>query len=156
MIVVDEEAFRRLPGSIALHRAGLALLRATWLGPRPTPRRALELAAEDDHVGRGAHCAPGPRRLDEWGSRAALRRYAEGMASWRRPGTLDLVAGAINLADIRIAQGRLRDAMQHYEHGVQLATEQGGPVLRGTADMYVGISELQRERNDLEAARSTC
>ena len=30
--------------------------------------------------------------------------------------------------------------------------QQGGPVLRGTADMYVGMSEVHRERNDLHAA----
>ena len=29
---------------------------------------------------------------------------------------------------------------------------QARPVLRGTADMYVGMSELYRERNDLDAA----
>ena len=42
--------------------------------------------------------------------------------------------------------------MRTYERGLQLATEQGTPLLRGTADMYVGMSELQRERNDLHAA----
>ena len=34
----------------------------------------------------------------------------------------------------------------------RLAPEQGGSVLRGTADMYVGMSELHRERNDLPTA----
>jgi LuxR family transcriptional regulator, maltose regulon positive regulatory protein len=42
--------------------------------------------------------------------------------------------------------------MRTYERGLQLATEQGTPVLRGAADMYVGMSELLRERNDLHAA----
>ncbi len=35
---------------------------------------------------------------------------------------------------------------------LQLAAEQGAPVLRGTADIYVGMSGLYREYNDLEAA----
>jgi len=35
---------------------------------------------------------------------------------------------------------------------LQLAMEQGEPVLRGTADLYVGMSELYRERDDLHAA----
>jgi LuxR family maltose regulon positive regulatory protein len=51
-----------------------------------------------------------------------------------------------------MAQGRLGEAMRTYERGLQLATQQGGPVLRGAADMHVGISELFRERNDLAAA----
>jgi len=35
---------------------------------------------------------------------------------------------------------------------LQRAAEQDGPVLRGTADMYVGMSEVHRERGDLQAA----
>ncbi len=42
--------------------------------------------------------------------------------------------------------------MRTYEQALQRAPEQGGPVLRGTADMYVGMSELHRERDDLHAA----
>jgi LuxR family maltose regulon positive regulatory protein len=56
------------------------------------------------------------------------------------------------LADIRIAQGRLREAMRTYERALRLATEQGDPAMRGTADMHVGMGEIHRERNDLHAA----
>jgi LuxR family maltose regulon positive regulatory protein len=42
--------------------------------------------------------------------------------------------------------------MHTYEHALQLAAEQGEKALRGTADMYVGMSELSREYNDLNAA----
>jgi LuxR family transcriptional regulator, maltose regulon positive regulatory protein len=42
--------------------------------------------------------------------------------------------------------------MRTYEHALQLATEQGDPVMRGTADMHVGMSELHREHDNLEAA----
>ena len=42
--------------------------------------------------------------------------------------------------------------MRTYEQALQRAPEQDGPVLRGTADMYVGLSEIHRERNDLQAA----
>ena len=76
--------------------------------------------------------------------------------AWRAcsgPGIVsDVIDGAITLADIRIAQGRLRDAMRTYEQALQRATEQGEPSLRGTADILVGLSELQRERDDLDAA----
>jgi LuxR family transcriptional regulator, maltose regulon positive regulatory protein len=56
------------------------------------------------------------------------------------------------MADIRLAQGRLGEAMRTYEQALQRATEQDGPVLRGTADMYVGMSEVRREYDDLQAA----
>src|ERR671917_2485302 len=76
------------------------------------------------------------------------------MARLQRAGHLsDAVGCAIALADLRIAQGRLHEAMRTYEQGLQLATAQGEPVLRGAADMYVGLSELYRERNDLDAAK---
>src|SRR3712207_7310411 len=62
------------------------------------------------------------------------------------------IAGTYILADIRIAQGRLREAVRTYEQSLQVATEQGEPVW-GTANLYVGLSELHRERGDLEAAK---
>jgi LuxR family maltose regulon positive regulatory protein len=64
----------------------------------------------------------------------------------------DTINGAIARADIRIAQGRLREALRTYEQGLELATAQGKPILRGPADMYVGMSELLYEQNDLQAA----
>ncbi|MEJ7842076.1 MAG: LuxR C-terminal-related transcriptional regulator [Rubrobacter sp.] len=154
MVVIDEEEFRRLPGAIAVYRAGQALA----LGDVPETvtyaRRALDLVPEDDHLWRGAAAAL--LGLASWASgdlEAAHRSYADGMAHLQRAGNIsDAVGGAIALADIRIAQGRLREAMRTYEHSLQLATAQGDPVMRGTADMYVGMSDLHRERNDLHAA----
>ena len=155
MVIVDEEEFRRLPGSIAVHRAGQALA----LGDVPETvthaRRALDLVPKDDYFRRGAAAAI--LGLASWTSgdlEAAHRSYADGMASLQKAGNIsDAVGGAIALADIRIAQGRLREAMRTYEHALQLATAQGDPVMRGTADMYVGMSELHRERDDLHAAK---
>jgi LuxR family maltose regulon positive regulatory protein len=42
--------------------------------------------------------------------------------------------------------------MTTYERALQWATKPGAPVLRGAADMYVGMSDLQREHNDLKTA----
>ncbi len=86
---------------------------------------------------------------------AAHRSYAEGMAHLQLAGNISDVLGcAIALADIHIVQGRLREAMRTYERALQLTTaQQGTPVLRGTADMHVGMSALHRERGDLNAAR---
>ncbi len=84
---------------------------------------------------------------------AGYASYAECMAGLRRARHIaDTFGCAIALADIRLAQGRLGAAMRTYEQALQLAGEPGGPVLRGTADMYVGMSEVHRERGDLPAA----
>jgi LuxR family maltose regulon positive regulatory protein len=75
------------------------------------------------------------------------------MASLEKAGHLsDVIGCSIAVADIRFVQGRLREAMSTYERGLQHATEQAAPPLRGAADMHVGMSQLLRERNDLEAA----
>src|SRR5262249_6279623 len=39
-----------------------------------------------------------------------------------------------------------------YEQALELATREGQPVLRGAADIHVGIAELLRERDDLHDA----
>jgi LuxR family maltose regulon positive regulatory protein len=155
MVVVDEKEFRGLPTAIAMYRAGQALILGDVAGTMTHARRALELVGEDDHVGRGGPAAL--LGLAYWTSgdlEAGHRWYAKGMASLEKAGHLsDAIGCAIALADIRIAQGRLYEAMSTYERGLQLATEPGAPVLRGAADMHVGMSQLLSERNHLEAAR---
>jgi LuxR family maltose regulon positive regulatory protein len=154
MVVGDDAEFRRLQGAIAMYRAGCALALGDVAGTMRHARRALDLAPEDDHFLPGA--AASLLGLASWTSgdlEAAHRSYADGMASLQRAGFItDVVGGALALADIRIGQGRLHEAMRAYERALQLATAQGGPVLRGTADMHVGMAELYRERNDLDAA----
>jgi LuxR family maltose regulon positive regulatory protein len=154
MIVVDDEAFSRLPGEIAIARTGLALARGDVPETLRYARQALDLALEDDHMTRGG--AAGFLGLAAWTSgdlETAHQTFADGMASLKKAGNIaDAVNGAITLATIRMSQGRLREAMRTYEQGLQLATEQGALVARGTADMHVGISEIDRERDDLHAA----
>jgi len=154
MVVVDAEAFRRLPGAIAVARAGQALALGDVVGTVKHARRALDLVPSDDHLWRGAAAAL--LGLAAWTSgdlEVAHRAYADGMAQLQMAGNIsDAIGGVIALADIRIVQGRLRQAMRTYEGGLRLATEQGEPAMRGTADMYVGMSDLHREHGDLHAA----
>jgi LuxR family maltose regulon positive regulatory protein len=154
MVVADEEEYRRLPGMIKLYRAALALARGDVPGTVRHARRALEVALADDHLCRAA--ASGILGLAFWTSgdlEAGHSAYAECMAGLRRAGHIaDTFGCAIALADIRLVQGRLGEAMRTYEQALQRVPEQGGPVLRGTADMYVGMSGVHRERNDLHTA----
>lgn len=159
MIVVDREEFRRLPSWLAIYRAGLALVRGNVQATLSYAQRALDLITEEEHFGRGAAVALlGLAYWTRGELEAAHQTYAEGMANVQKAGYLsDAIGGALALADIRIAQGRLREARRTYEQALQLATAQhpdrSHAVLRGTADMYVGMSELDRERNELATAR---
>jgi LuxR family maltose regulon positive regulatory protein len=152
--VVDQEDFQRLPGLLAVFRAGYAISRGDAAGTLQYAKQALLFFAEDDHIWRGAAAAL--LGLAYWPAgnlEEAYRSFAEGMAQLQKAGYIsDAVGGRLALADIRITQGRLGEAMRIYEQGLQLAVVHGQPHLRGTADMYVGIGAIQLERNDLAGA----
>jgi len=72
------------------------------------------------------------------------------MAELRRAGHIaDTFWCAIALADIRRTQGRLGEAMRTYEQALAACVPAGRACSAGTADMYVGMSEVHRERDDL-------
>ena len=154
MVVADEDAFRRLPGALAIHRAGLARLRGDVAGTIAHARRALELVEADDDLGQGA--ASALLGLAYWTNgdlEAASSLYAGALARIEKAGfRSDAIGVSLALADMRIAQGRLHDAMRTYERGLEIAADQGGVFLRGAADMHVGISEILRQRDDLAGA----
>ena len=155
MVVADEEQFRALPAAIAVHRAGQARILGDVVGTMAHARRALDLVGQSDHVPRGAAAAL--LGLAYWTTAdldAAHRWYTDASASLEQAGYLsDVIGCAIVLADIRIGQGRLRQAMSNYERGLQVAAEHARPAMRGVADTHVGMSQIFRERNDLAAAR---
>ena len=102
---------------------------------------------------------PAPRPSPGWRSgasgdlEAAHRAYTACVEGLQRAGHLSDVLGcSITLADIRTTQGRLGDALRTFERALQLAAQEPGPVLRGTADMYVGLSQIACERGDLHTA----
>ena len=153
MVVADEAGFRSLPGTIESYRAALALVGGDVQSTVTHARRALELSPAEDHLIRAS--AAGVLGLAYWASgdlEAGFEAYAECVDGLRRVGHIaDIFGCSIALADIRRTQGRLRDAMRIYEQALE-ANEPDRPVVRGTADMYVGMSELYRERDDLETA----
>jgi LuxR family transcriptional regulator, maltose regulon positive regulatory protein len=154
MVVADEEEYRRLPGAIELYRSALALVQGDVPGTVRHARRTLDRALTEDHGVRAG--AAGFLGLAFWTSgdlEAAHSAWAQCAAGLRRSGQIaDIFGCAIAMGDIRLTQGRLGEAMRTYEQALQRACEPGGPVLRGTADMYVGMSEVHRERGDLQAA----
>ncbi len=154
MVVVNEEEFCRLPGLVALFRAAQARVLDDVDGTMKHASRVLDLANEDDYLLRGS--AVGLLALAYWtrGDLAeAHRAYVDCMNTVRQAGYFsDAIGCAVAVADLRMEQGCLREAMRVCEQGLQLATDPGAPVLRGAADMHVGLSDLLRERNDLDAA----
>ncbi len=151
----DDELARAVRSEIALYRAGLAHTTGDITGTVSHALRVLELAAQDDQLLRGS--ASGLLGLAAWNTAEledAHRWWSDSRSSLHRAGHLpDTLGVSIALADIELAQGRLRDAMETYAHGLQIASPSGSAPLRGASDMHVGMSEVLLERNEIAAAR---
>jgi LuxR family maltose regulon positive regulatory protein len=148
-IVVDEEQFRALPISLAYARAYHAQATGDVQGTAKYVRRALDLLPEDDHYNRAA--VAGLLGLAYWASgdlEAAHRVFSDGLFQ----NVHDTIKGTFVLADMKMTLGRLHEAERACEHGLQLARAYDPPMPVGTEDVYTAISELHRERGDLEAA----
>jgi LuxR family maltose regulon positive regulatory protein len=154
MVVVDEDGFRSLPGTIAIVRAYRAGARGDVSGIVDYAGRAWDLLPDGDHLWRGA--AAGLLGLAHWTSgdlEAAYRAFADAWAVLRLTGdATQEVSGAFVLADIRRAQGRLREAARLYEQALELVERRGGPMPPPAAGLYVGMSELGYDHGDLEGA----
>ena len=154
MVVVDVEQLRELPGTIEMYRAAQALVHGDPRGTAAHARRAIDLSPEGDHLPRAGGTAL--LALASWTTGdlgQAHRAYSESMAMMLRVGhASDVLACALAVADIELAQGKLSDAKRTYERALELVAVRSGSAVRGTADMHVGLSGVERERNDLQAA----
>ncbi|MEM7346912.1 MAG: tetratricopeptide repeat protein [Chloroflexota bacterium] len=155
MIVGDEAEFYLLPTEIASARAYLAQAMGDVSATMRYARRALDLIPEKDYIRRGP--AASLLGLAYWTTgqlELAYDALAEGMMSFQQAGNiLFAISGTFGLADIRIGQGQLQAAIDTYEKALQLVIKEGDPTLPGTADLHLGLSELYREQNKLDAAQ---
>jgi LuxR family maltose regulon positive regulatory protein len=155
IVVVDTTQAERLPGLVAMYRAALALGRGDLDETAAQAERAVQRAAPDDYLARGAAGALlGLARWTTGDLEGAYQSFSDGMTSVDRAGhEADAIGGAITLADIRMTQGRLSDALTLYERGLARAARPDVPPLRGVADMHVGIAKILGERGDLTGAK---
>lgn len=154
VIVANDVELRRLPSTVARYRAAIALARGDVAATIEYGSRARDRAEVDDHLGHGAGGALIGLALWARGDlEAAYAAYADGMASLERGRHLaDVVGGKVTLADIRIGQGRLGEALELYREGLALAQRPGIATLRGAADMHVGIADVLLLQDDLQEA----
>jgi LuxR family maltose regulon positive regulatory protein len=89
-------------------------------------------------------------RGDLEAARSALNDW---MNSMRKAGHIVfVVASAFALADILVAQGRLREAVQTNQQAIQLAAEHGAEAQRITAHHYLGLAMIRYEMGEDAAA----
>ncbi len=155
MVVVNKEEFSSIRALLATVRGFHAQALGDVAGTLGHARRALSPASEADYYTRGM--ASSLLGLATWTNgdlETASRSIADAAASLQRAGNaLFAIVIAFVLADIRIAQGCLHEAVDAYKQALQLATAQGESILQGTADLYLGLSELHHEQGDRESSR---
>lgn len=155
-VVIDEEQFRSLPATIANARA----YRAQALNDIPATvaytRQALDLLPESDFYERGTTAAL--LGLAYWASgslEAAYQSFAQGLADLQRGGGILIrMGGTLILAHMQMAQGHLHAAANAYRQALQVSAAHGDPPLKGTAEMYLGLSEIALDQGDRAAARA--
>lgn len=171
MVVVNEKEFQTLSGTIASARAYMAQSAGDADAAIDHAQHALTVLPKSEHYWRGSTSMF--LGLAQWATGelvTAYRTMQVATTDLRDAGNnyLQLV-GMVFLADIRLAQGHLHDALHGYERALQLATAElsqlvatssnranvssNQPVLHGTVNLYVGLGEIYREWNELETAQ---
>lgn len=152
----DTEDLRMAPATIAVYRASLAQARGDVAGTVHHARRGLDMAGPQDHLVRGA--AAGFLGLAAWSAgdvQEALSTFSEAVRSLHAAGNLvDELDSTVVLADMWVVAGRPSRARQLYEQALSTATAGGEPYPRATADLHVGLAELDRALDDLASAQS--
>ena len=151
----DTEDLHTLPSTIAMYRAALAQARGDAAGTAEHAQRALDLAGPEDHLARGG--ASGFLGFSAWASgdvSTALETFTQAVASLHVAGSLvDELSGTVVLADLWLAAGRPSRARLLCAQALEMADAHGDRVTRATAELHVGLGEIDIEAGDLGSAR---
>jgi LuxR family maltose regulon positive regulatory protein len=153
MIVVEQALFASLPAMIALDRSYNAQVQGDLSATVSYAELALQLISADDVYRRAQ--ATVMFNFTHWANgnlAAALQMMDDWMNSMQQLGNIMfVVATAFAVADILVAQGRLREAVRSYQQSLQLAADHGPETQSITAHHHLGLALLYREMKD-EAA----
>jgi LuxR family maltose regulon positive regulatory protein len=143
---------QRLRTVVDMLRASVARLCGNTSDAIAFSARALERIPADNPYLRGmALLFQGHAYLLEGNFGAAEQMLVEASAAGQATGHVGVYLSAIHyLAQLRVLQGRLREAMAVYRQAAQFVAKQPQPSLAGIE--RIGIGSLLCEWNDLEAA----
>ncbi|MDO8390203.1 MAG: LuxR C-terminal-related transcriptional regulator [Actinomycetota bacterium] len=152
---IDMSELARVPAAIEMYWAGLSLVSGDFPATHRHAQLAIDTAtAEDDVVPAGAAGLSG---LAHWACGeldAARSSYVTCIGGLRRAHHVSDALGCyLTVADIQVAQGRLREADATYGEAMAVATSTTGESPRGTADIHVAYGRVALERGDLKRAR---
>ncbi len=156
LVVVDHDELLRMPAAVTMYRAALALIGGDPAGAITRAKQAIDIAVDGDDQAIGAAAALSG--LASWTTgdiAAAHASYATAIPALTHAGHIaDVLGCSIAMADMELRLGQLREAERTYRQALELAeanAPSGSSVMRGTADMLVGLSRTAWHRNDLAA-----
>lgn len=154
LVIVEAEQFRALPVRIAMARAFNAQVQNRFADTVKFAEMAQDMAAPDDEFMQAQ--ASAIFSFTHWAS-GELDKVYPFMSSWvdaaqQADNFAFAVASLFAKADILIAQGRLRDAIQVYQTALKLATKHGVESI--TAHHHLGLGLLYHEMGEDERAAS--
>lgn len=164
-IIINKGEFGSLAATIAGGYAYLAQVRGNAQETIEHAIRALERLPDDDHYNRGimalflgmGYWTMGKLTL-------AYDAFLDCVASLNRANHMHFqMVGMVRLADIRMAQGQLHNALTMYNESLNISSStpethlypdpEDNPFIPGTVNLYAGLSELHYKRGDLETAQ---
>lgn len=152
--LIGEETLRLLRTRISIGRGYLAAASGNVEATITYAREVLSLISPEEVHWRGT--SAGLLSMALW-SRGELTeaqvQHAEGLRCFEREGDTGLaITSAYHEADILKARGLLSAAEAQYNHSLSFAKAAGAAAMRMAANLYIGLSELCCERNDLDGA----
>ncbi len=157
VVAVDDAELARVPAAVELYWAGLSLVSGELPATHLHAQRAIDIAtADDDVVPAGAAGLSGLAHWAGGGLKDAHRSYLTCIDGLLRARHISDALGCyLTVAEIQMAQGRLRDAHITYDDATRVCGDPIGEVRRGTADVHVGRAQLALQRGDLTTARES-
>ncbi len=154
MVIANQAEFASLRATLATVRGYFAHASGDAVATLAYAQQALTLISETDFYTRGiASMLLGFAQWADGDLENAFQTMSDSMESMQQAGNvLYAISATSALADIRMMQGRLYDAIHVYQRGLQLATAQGESIRQGTADIYLGLAELHYEQGERERA----
>ncbi len=154
MVVVASELLPSLPARIAAARAYLAQSRGDFVAAQQYAATTRELSAETEPL---LHAqATVLAGVSQWATGAlevAYRAFAAWVAQTREAGNLAFaLASGFYLAEIRLAQGELREAARLYRQFLTLVPADHEALRMAAPHLHLGLAVIAHEQGDAQAA----
>ncbi|NPV76643.1 MAG: helix-turn-helix transcriptional regulator [Anaerolineae bacterium] len=148
--MMDQDAYKSLPGTIALIRAGNAQILGNLAETVKYAELSIRLVPEDDiYLRAQAAITLGFTHWTRGDLEASLRAMRAWIVDMQRLGNhIFAIASAFAVADMQVILDRLGEAEASLLQAIQLAVVQGNEVKAITAHHHLGLALLAHERGD--------